>query len=74
MIKKDIPIYLTYFDNDYIAKFKYIITFPDRHRYEAVAVIRKSSIKSLDDLKGAKSCHTGYWRTAGWHVPMAGVS
>lgn len=42
------------------------------YRYEPVAVIRKSAeIKSISDLKGKRSCHTGYGRNAGWKVPFS---
>lgn len=49
--------------------------YPTRdHRYGAVAVIRKSSgITSIVDLKGKRSCHTGFGKTAGWRVPFSGL-
>nr|XP_045618315.1 transferrin-like [Procambarus clarkii] len=40
-------------------------------RYQGVAVIRRSKVKSVADLKGSKSCHTGYARNAGWNIPFS---
>lgn len=40
-------------------------------RYEAIILIRKnSSINSLADLRGKKSCHTGYGRNVGYKIPL----
>lgn len=40
-------------------------------RYEGIMLIRKNStIKSLNDLRGKKSCHTGYGRNVGYKIPI----
>lgn len=40
-------------------------------RYEGVILVRKNSeIRTLHDLKGKKSCHTGYGRNVGFKIPI----
>ena len=39
--------------------------------YYAVAVVKnKSTIKTLEDLEGKKSCHTGAGKPSSWVVPV----
>ena len=41
------------------------------YKYEGIIIARKSAgIKSLADLKGKRSCHTGYGRAVGYKVPI----
>ena len=43
----------------------------DSLSYYAVAVVKgNSTIKTLEDLEGKKSCHTGAGKTSGWVVPV----
>lgn len=40
-------------------------------RYEGIILVHKNSnIKSLNDLQGKKSCHTGYGRNVGYKIPI----
>lgn len=41
------------------------------YRYEGIMLVHKNSnIHSLKDLKGKKSCHTGYGRNVGYKIPV----
>ncbi|EDW58124.1 transferrin [Drosophila virilis] len=40
-------------------------------RYEGIILVRKSSaIHTLQELRGAKSCHTGFGRNVGYRIPI----
>ncbi|XP_058445332.1 transferrin [Malaya genurostris] len=40
-------------------------------RYEGIVLVRKSdNFRSMADLKGKKSCHTGYGRNVGYKIPI----
>uniref|UniRef100_A0A8C5C335 Serotransferrin n=1 Tax=Gadus morhua TaxID=8049 RepID=A0A8C5C335_GADMO len=38
--------------------------------YYAVAVVKKYTGFSFQELRGKKSCHTGIGKTAGWNIPI----
>lgn len=40
-------------------------------RYEGIILVHKNSdIRSLADLRGKKSCHTGFGRNVGYKIPI----
>ena len=50
----------------------------DALSYYAITVVPKTMCEenpelSLDDLKGMRSCHTGYRKTSGWTIPLATI-
>lgn len=48
-----------------------LLIYPAEFRYEGIMLIRKNAtIKSLNDLQGKKSCHTGYGRNVGYKIPI----
>ena len=50
------------------------IDFIDVFRFLYVAVVRNdANINYPADLRDKISCHTGYGRTAGWHIPIPKV-
>lgn len=52
-------------------KKKIFSTFSAPYRYEGIILINKNSnIHNLADLKGKKSCHTGFGRNVGYKIPI----
>lgn len=46
--------------------------FGAEFRYEGIILTRKDNgINSMADLKGKKSCHTGFGRNVGYKIPIA---
>uniref|UniRef100_A0A8C5ALH1 Serotransferrin n=1 Tax=Gadus morhua TaxID=8049 RepID=A0A8C5ALH1_GADMO len=43
---------------------------PESSCYYAVAVVKKYTGFSFQELRGKKSCHTGIGKTAGWNIPI----
>lgn len=48
-----------------------MFTFPADFRYEGIILVKKNSnIHTLKELRGAKSCHTGFGRNVGFKIPV----
>nr|ALX00067.1 transferrin [Melanoplus sanguinipes] len=64
--------------DNHFAVFKEIRTKEEPNeefRYEAVAVIHKNQpLRSVQDLRGLKSCHTGVGRNVGYKIPLTKLS
>lgn len=44
------------------------------NQYYAVGIVKKSACPGrLSDLKGKRSCHSGYGRSAGWTLPISAM-
>ncbi|XP_068210038.1 transferrin-like isoform X1 [Palaemon carinicauda] len=56
-----------------IAETRFEDEMAEPYRYKGVAIVRKLTIKEVANLKGSKSCHTGYGRTAGWNIPFSNL-
>lgn len=42
------------------------------NQYYAVGIVKKSACPGkLADLRGKRSCHSGYGRSAGWTLPIS---
>ncbi|KAL5276167.1 MFI2 family protein [Megaselia abdita] len=54
-----------------ISEFRTEVEKDAPFRYEGVILVKKGSdIKSLKDLQGKKSCHTGFGRNVGYKIPI----
>lgn len=55
----------------FILKSFRLSLFAAPFRYEGIILVKKSSpIQSLQQLRGAKSCHTGFGRNVGYRIPI----
>ena len=64
--------------SNFILKFKKcfmkLCPLQDPFRHMGVALVRNdANINYPADLQGKISCHTGYGRTVGWHMPIPRV-
>lgn len=47
------------------------ITGTSTDRYFSVGVVKKDNCpRNINDLKGKRTCHSGYGRAAGWTIPI----
>lgn len=68
-------MYVAYhLDNEDFDVISEIRTVEEKHalfRYDGIILVRKGSdIHSIKDLKGKKSCHTGFGRNVGYKIPL----
>ena len=61
----------TVFERLKIVKFSFCV-FVERFKEESAILVRKdSNINRLSDLKGKRSCHSGFGQVAGWNIPIS---
>uniref|UniRef100_A0A336MLQ6 Transferrin n=1 Tax=Culicoides sonorensis TaxID=179676 RepID=A0A336MLQ6_CULSO len=58
-------------DFDIIQEIRTVEESHSAFRYDGILLVKKgSNINSLKDLKGKKSCHTGFGRNVGYKIPL----
>ena len=58
-------------DFSVFSEIRTVLESEAQSRYEGVIVVRKNSnLHNLSDLKGKKSCHTGFGRNVGYKIPI----
>lgn len=64
----------SYFDNQDFVVFSELRTAEEptaKYRYEGIMLVRASdNFHSLADLRGKRSCHTGFGRNVGYKIPV----
>lgn len=72
VVGNEIPVHLCLYFNDffYLPPFLPSPFAESTTNYYAVAVVKKGSGFTINELRGKKSCHTGLKRAAGWVIPI----